>query len=118
MVDWNSIYQKIMKLGKATGCHQSPERSFFFHGRQFPFCARCTGVFLGELAGIFTFKVGEITGPLICVFLGFMMADWGIQYITKHESTNQRRLITGMLCGYAFANMLMKFIRWGTNTFT
>lgn len=25
------------------GCHRRPERSFFYKGRQFPICARCTG---------------------------------------------------------------------------
>ena len=35
------------------GCHARPDRSFFFRGRQFPICARCTGELVGMLIGIF-----------------------------------------------------------------
>jgi uncharacterized membrane protein len=33
-------------------CHQLPERSFFFDGRQLPVCARCTGLYLSGVAGL------------------------------------------------------------------
>ena len=37
-------------------CHQKPDRSFFSCGRQWPVCARCTGLYLGgglgALAGL------------------------------------------------------------------
>lgn len=33
-------------------CHQRPERSFFWDGVQFPVCARCTGLYLGGVAGL------------------------------------------------------------------
>ena len=32
-------------------CHQLPERSFFFDGRQLPVCARCSGLYLSGVAG-------------------------------------------------------------------
>lgn len=105
------LYQVCMMLGQATGCHQRPDRSFFFCGKQFPVCARCTGVFIGEILGLLLFKVAEISNILVFVFLGIMLLDWGIQYITKTESTNCRRLISGLLCGYAFANFVLKVLR-------
>ena len=40
-----------MKLGKSSGCHQRADRSFFWHGYQFPICARCTGVVSGYFWG-------------------------------------------------------------------
>lgn len=44
-------------LGKADAigysvCHRIAERSFTIAGRQMPLCARCTGMYLGMLAGL------------------------------------------------------------------
>jgi uncharacterized membrane protein len=37
----------------ATICHQRPERSFVVNGRQFPVCARCTGLYVsGAVAAL------------------------------------------------------------------
>jgi uncharacterized membrane protein len=33
-------------------CHQLPERSFFLAGRQWPVCARCSGLYLGIAVGL------------------------------------------------------------------
>ena len=76
MMDKRKIYKKLMVIGRATGCHQLPERSFSFRGKQFPVCARCTGVFIGEVLGIFLFKVGEISNIIAVVFSLIMFADW------------------------------------------
>ena len=32
-------------------CHQSAERSFYFHGLQWFVCARCSGLYLSAIAG-------------------------------------------------------------------
>ena len=58
MVDWNKIWIKLMNLGDKIGCHQISERSFFIKGYQFPVCARCTGVFFGEIIAIFLILIG------------------------------------------------------------
>lgn len=112
-MDGNKFYKKCMRVGRMTGCHQLPQRSFFYHGKQFPVCARCTGVFLGEGIGILLFRIGEIPIALAVLFCVVMLSDWMIQYKTGRESTNTRRFITGLLCGYAFANFLLKFVKWG-----
>ncbi len=94
-------YDFCMALGRGTGCHQMPERSFFFRGKQFPVCARCTGVFLGQFLALCT--VGWLwcppwwAAPASCAL---MLADWGVQALGWRASTNLRRLITGLLCGY------------------
>lgn len=101
-----------MVFGKATGCHQRPERSFFFHGKQFPVCARCTGVFLGELAGVVSCRWFHPPVWLIAVFCGLMLLDWGVQALGWRESTNFRRLITGLLCGYALGYEMLVILKW------
>ena len=90
-----------MKLGKRLGCHQMPERSFSVKGYQFPICARCTGVLLGELVAIislFFFQLDLLVSILLLIPMGI---DWGLQYIKLFPSNNVRRVITGTLGGYA-----------------
>ena len=108
-----------MEFGHRMGCHQMPERSFFFKGYQFPVCARCTGVLIGEIIAIIAIICGirlkklPIIGS-ICV----MGADWGLQYLEICRSTNPRRLITGISCGigltyvyfYAFRALIRKLV--------
>lgn len=110
-------YSKCMALGKATGCHQRPDRSFFFRGHQFPVCARCTGVFIGEAFAILLFRFFEISVVTAIVFCLIMLMDWLIQHLGYRESNNVRRLITGLLCGYGFGNFIMKSIQWGCQYF-
>lgn len=100
-----------MELGKVTGCHQMPERSFFIRNVQFPVCARCTGVFTGEILGFIFFKAYEISMFAALVLCGVMLFDWYIQFKKKCSSNNIRRFFTGFMCGYAFVNLLLKFLR-------
>jgi uncharacterized membrane protein len=88
---------KLMEFAdRRWGCHQMPERSFFFAGYQFPICARCTGVLVGYILSIFLFS--HITFLLCIGISSIMLLDWGIQYLAIVQSTNIRRLITG-ICG-------------------
>lgn len=44
-----------------TVCHRLPQRSFFWKGRQFPVCARCTGIHIGYLSlFLFLFNIIHI----------------------------------------------------------
>lgn len=99
------------ELGEASGCHRLPERSFFFHGHQFPVCARCTGVAIGQaLAILLNFK-RDIPAAVSALFLGIMGTDWGLQTLNIKESTNSRRLITGMLGGFGLFNLYCIIIK-------
>lgn len=88
-------------------CHKKPERSFFYKGKQFPLCSRCTGIFIGYLIGIiiiilsfvFLFNLPKL--PYLFIFIIPMALDGTIQYFTSYESTNIKRLITGLLAGIA-----------------
>lgn len=94
------IWIKLMNLGHRLGCHQMEERSFHFKGYQFPVCARCTGVFLGEIIAILLLLLGIKINIFMSIALLLIMGfDWFIQYIKLLQSTNIRRLITGTLAG-------------------
>ena len=100
--------KKIMRyLGKCM-CHRRPDRSFFFKGHQFPVCARCTGVFVGQIVAMLThffFNPPIILYIDLCMIL---LIDWLVQYLKIKESTNFRRLITGILGGFGLMNIEMK----------
>ena len=90
-----------MKLGSKYGCHQLAERSFFFKGYQFPVCARCSGVLLGNAVFIASAWLYYLPFSVCVFFILVMLIDWLIQYFKWKNSTNPRRFITGLLCGYA-----------------
>lgn len=94
------VWINMMKIGAKTGCHQRADRSFFVRNRQFPICARCTGVVLGYIIALVVF-IFCMTPLWLCTLLCVIMfLDWLIQYLKIKESNNIRRLITGILGGY------------------
>ena len=91
---------KLMDLGSWLGCHQIPERSFFIKGHQFPICARCTGVVLGQFIALITIWFLPVQFYLALLLLLPLLIDWSLQYFFKIKSNNCRRFITGVLCGF------------------
>lgn len=83
-----------------TFCHQKPERSFFWKGKQFPLCARCTGINLGYLV-LPLFIFGYLKIPLLWTILMIIPTyiDGMIQAYINIESNNTRRFITGLMSG-------------------
>lgn len=105
------IYQKIMSIARTSGCHQMPERSFFIKGKQFPICARCTGVLIGNLIAYIMFFIYQLPPNLCVIGCAIMFTDWFVQYIGIRESTNVRRLITGIIGGYSLATLYCLLIK-------
>lgn len=94
------------------GCHARPDRSFYFRGKQFPICARCTGELVGMLLGILIAVCFD--GPsfwISCLMMFPLVVDGFTQRLTAYESNNIRRLWTGILFGIAFIFMLIYFHR-------
>ena len=85
-----------------------PQRSLFYKGRQFPVCARCTGVFIGYYFGFLAYSMIEPPIIVCILFCLIMFIDWFIQYLNIKSSNNIRRLITGFLCGYGFMHICIK----------
>ena len=102
------IYNALMRIGHLTGCHQLPERSFHIKGYQFPLCARCTGIVIGEWAAIplwFIFPVGFIPA---CIMGVPLVIDGGLQYLYILPSTNLRRVVTGFLAGWGLMTIYIR----------
>ena len=100
------------EIGEASGCHRMPERSFFYKGHQFPVCARCTGVFFGQLTAVLLILFKKcISLPFSIAMLGIMGADWGIQEAGIKESNNTRRFITGFLGGLGLFSIYIVVIK-------
>jgi len=109
---WKSVLDTIYEIGNRSGCHQMPERSFFYKGRQFPVCARCTGVSIGQTTAIILALFKRFLSFPSALFLLLIMGfDWGIQAIHMKESTNSRRLITGFCGGLGLFSMYMKIVK-------
>ena len=105
------LHKYFMHIGKYSGCHQMPERSFFINGMQFPLCARCTGILVGYLVGVLLFVLKIFVPIELCLCFGLvMLGDWYIQYIDVLPSTNIRRFITGTLCGIGYLQILIKIV--------
>ena len=98
-------------VGDQSGCHRNPDRSFFYKGRQFPVCARCTGVAIGQLTAIIVSFFMNIKVAVSCVCLLIMGTDWSIQELGLKESTNVRRFFTGILGGFGFFSLYCTCIK-------
>ena len=106
------IWILLMRMG-ALSCHQINERSFTFRGYQFPVCARCTGIFIGHVVAIFLFIMKVRISLKICALLILIMAcDGFLQLFKIKESTNIRRLITGILAGVGYIFVLVNIVSY------
>jgi len=100
--DMNIAAKGIYYLGDLN-CHQLSHRSYEYNNNQMPFCARDVGIFLGLAIG-FIVSLGRrinITLPIIILSLIPIGLDGTIQLVTEYESTNPKRIITGMIAGIA-----------------
>ena len=112
MTKQDRIWLKLMRIGERLGCHQMESRSFSFRGYQFPVCARCTGVMIGQISAIISIICGlRLPIYLALIFMAVMALDWGIQYIKVCESNNIRRLISGTMCGFGLTYLYYYAIR-------
>ena len=60
------VVASIYAIGSVI-CHQIPERSFFWEGRQLPVCARCTGLYVSGVLGLlawFAIKTARAWRPI------------------------------------------------------
>lgn len=106
------IYCKLFILIHNAGCHQRADRSFFYKGYQFPMCARCLGVYIGYILAVPISCIHLFDYGTCSILCAIMFLDWYIQYKQIRQSTNLRRLITGVLGGFGFMTLFILFIKF------
>ena len=75
-----------------------------------PVCARCEGELVGMLAALIAVWFLRPPYWLMAVMMVPMAADGLIQGLTEYESTNWRRLITGILFGFGITMIVIMFL--------
>ncbi len=96
---WNIVYSIGDRL-----CHQKASRSLFINGNQMPFCARCTGIWIGLAIGlgvsiIYKFELSQRLFILIITCIIPLVVDGTGQLVGLWESNNPLRLVTGVTAG-------------------
>ena len=123
-----TVLGKAKLIGYAI-CHQIPERSFHVAGQQLPLCARCTGIYMGALAGFVLMRIwgrqraGAMPpAPVTLTLIGFialMGVDGVNSYLTffpgvphLYEPQNWLRLTTGTLNGLALSAIVYPVLNY------
>jgi len=105
------VWTRSMELcAKYCSCHQKPERSFFIRGYQFPLCARCTGIAIGHFASLLVSPFHTFN-YIISILLFPLAIDGTVQYFTSYTSNNLKRVITGILYGFAFTSVTLRIFK-------
>ncbi|ONI46419.1 hypothetical protein AN641_00100 [Candidatus Epulonipiscioides gigas] len=97
------------------GCHQRADRSFFYKGKKFPVCARCTGELIGILIAIIVSFFIRISFFYSCLILLPMIIDGSIQILTSYESNNIKRAITDFLFGVGLVMIMIQVALFSIN---
>ena len=125
-VVWLTLTPKGL-LGKADAvgyavCHQIEARAFRIGDRPFPFCARCTGMFLGAVLGL-VFQIsqgrkGRMPPTPAMILFGLLALAWVLDGVNSfmmlvpvispvYETTSLTRLVTGTGMGLAVSALLL-----------
>ena len=102
-------------------CHQLPERSFFGGTVQVPVCARDTGIYVGFIVSMMVIgllhrpgRPKEFPGRAAFTVVLLMIAAMGFDGVTSYAglrtTTNDLRLITGILAGYAMSALVVPML--------
>jgi uncharacterized membrane protein len=102
-------------------CHQMPQRSFFGGGVQVPVCARDTGIYVGVVLSLLLIAILHrgsrprgMPSPAgwiaMALMVGTMAFDGVTEYMGVRATTNELRLITGLLTGFAIGALITPMI--------
>lgn len=88
-------------------CHGRAERCLLLLNTPMPVCSRCVGVYAGALVSLGLFAMTarlwnrELPSWTVFILLVPLMMDGVTQALGVRESTNELRLLTGILAGFA-----------------
>ena len=102
-------------------CHQIPVRSFAAGGYQLPVCARDTGIYAGLALGILAlWLISRGRRPtelprwpvlvLVGAFILVMVYDGVTSYAGLRATTNEMRLLSGLLAGWGLATLIVPMV--------
>lgn len=101
-------------------CHQLPERSFFGGGLQAPVCARDAGIYIGFTIALAILSLIHRDRPsrpptmAVSVVLALGVVAMGIDGVTSYAgmrvTTNELRLLTGLMTGFALAAWIVPML--------
>jgi uncharacterized membrane protein len=109
---WSMQWRLLFRLV----CHGIPSRCLLLFGVPMPICARCTAIYLGLIAGTVVFglvpRMNELAARAMAIAAALPMAlDGGTQLVRLRESTNELRVVTGLVAGIALALWLLTAAR-------
>ena len=89
-------------------CNHREETAPKIFGKTFILCWRCTGVMMALIIMVIIRNFVNISFGVVQLVLGSLMMlpiviDGYLQYFLKHESTNRKRSITGIMFGVGFS---------------
>ena len=102
-------------------CHGIVERCLTLFGQPMPICARCTGIYLGMLAGLIAFfLVPWVEEKFMRVASLVAVTPLAIDGLTQlaglRESTNALRMGTGIAAGVAFGMWVLSAVQQPVHT--
>lgn len=124
------MMQQLFEIFGYGLCHQIPGRSLFSGGFQLPVCARDTGIYLGFVISLALIALlsrhrrpTELPSlPLLLLAGAFVVAmavDGVTSYVGMRATTNDLRILTGLLAGYALPLAAVPIVNsqmWRTTT--
>lgn len=102
-------------------CHGIAERCFTLFDVPMPICGRCTGIYLGMLAGLAAFLVMPWIEEKVMRIVAFVAVtplaiDGLTQLAGLRTSTNTFRMATGLAAGIAFGMWVLSAVERRVHT--
>ena len=96
-------------------CHGYEERCLMLFGVPMPLCARCTGIYLGLLAGLLAFAAVPWVRERVMRWVALaavtpLAIDGLTQLAGLRTSTNPLRIETGIVAGMAFGLWILSAV--------